>query len=215
MADIDMIPRSYREGRRVARVLRRFGVALLALVLVAALGAAVLQWRLAHGAPRLLQLRQAVQLAGADSGRLAALQARHDTLARSVMALARLRGAGQVEQLALALERALGSDVWLTAVRYGRSELLLPAPAAPAASALVGDIVVQAGTQEQHWRVQRRIDIAGAADGYPALTAFMRAFAAQRGISEVHLVDSSSAPDSAGVIGFNVTALVTVEAAQP
>ena len=53
MADIDMIPRSYREGLRVRRTLLAYGAA-LGLLLVAGGGAsAVLRWRLAVETPQL------------------------------------------------------------------------------------------------------------------------------------------------------------------
>lgn len=213
MADIDMIPRSYREAQRVARTMRRFGAALAALLLVGGAAAGLLRWRVAHTEPQLAQRRSAATQATSDAARLALLQARQASLTQSVAALEALRATGTVGRLAGALDTALRADMWLTSLRYARSEQLIPATAGLAAQP--GDLVLQpapvagaaAGAPET-WRVTRRVDLSGAAFSYPALTEFLRAFSTQPGVAEVRLVDSSTPEGEAAVIGFNMTALV-------
>ncbi|MES2759986.1 MAG: hypothetical protein V4693_21650 [Pseudomonadota bacterium] len=205
MADIDMIPRSYRDAQRVRRALRRFAIALALLVAASALAAGAMRWRVAKTEPRLAQLRAAAAQAGGDAARLAQLQTRHAALEQNVAALEALRAGGTVGRLAGALEGALGADMWITGIRYARSEQLIPPAAGVAAP---GDLqLLRAGVQES-WRVTRRLDLAGAALSYPALTQFLRAFAARPGLTDVQLVDSVAPGGETASIGFNVTALV-------
>lgn len=231
MADIDMIPRSYREQLRVEGAVRRYGIALAALLLLAFLASLLLRWQVARTEPLLAIQRTELARAGGDSGKLAALQARHAALEQSVAALDALRAAGTVGRLTEALDRSLGADLWLTSIRYARNEQLLPAAAAAAAgpaTPAAGDansFSVQAAGVSERWRVTRRIDLGGAASTYPALTEFMRGFAGQGGVADVHLVDSASAADAANPakdakdagasIVFNVTALAGAAGAQP
>ena len=209
MADIDMIPRSYREALRVDRTVRRFGAALAALVLLGGAAAGLMRWRVAHTEPLLAQMRSAASQATGDAALLAVLQARHASLEQSVAALEALRAAGTVGRLAGALDTALRADMWLTGLHYVRSEQLIPAVAGQPAQP--GDLLLQpaaaAGAPET-WRVTRRLDLSGAAFSYPALTEFLRAFSTQPGVAEVRLVDSSTPEGEAAVIGFNMTALV-------
>lgn len=232
MADIDMIPRSYREQLRVEGAVRRYGIALAALLLLAFLASLLLRWQVARTEPLLAIQRTELARAGGDSGKLAALQARQVALEQSVAALDALRAAGTVGRLTEALDRSLGADLWLTSIRYARNEQLLPAagaagPASPAAGD-ANSFSVQAAGVTERWRVTRRIDLGGAASTYPALTEFMRGFAGQGGVADVHLVDSASAADAANPanpansgkdanasIAFNVTALAGAAGAQP
>lgn len=224
MADIDMIPRSYREQLRVEGTVRRYGIALAALLLLAFLASLLLRWQVARTEPLLAIQRTELARAGGDSGKLAALQARQVALEQSLAALDALRAAGTVGRLTEALDRSLGADLWLTSIRYARSEQLLP-PVAAADAANAGSFSVQAAGVTEHWRVTRRIDLGGAAFSYPALTEFMRGFAGQGVVADVHLVDSGSAAaaadagnsgkDSNANIVFNVTALAGPAGAQP
>jgi hypothetical protein len=224
MADIDMIPRSYREARRVRRLLGRYGVALGALLVVGAGAAGLLRWQVAHTEPQLTRLRADGASAGGDSARLAAILARQAALEQGVAALSGLRGAGSAGRLSEAIEQSLRADLWLVGIHYVRSEQRLPEPATDAGRP--GDLSVRsaAGAQER-WRVTRRVNFTGAAFSYPALTEFMRSFAGRDGVVEVRLVDSR-APDDAGAgavagaaagaaVGFEMTALVDAAGVKP
>ncbi len=100
MADIDMIPRSYREGLRVRRTLTIYGAALAVLLVAGAGASAFLRWRLGVETPRLDASRSASSQAGAMRIQLTAALARKELLAENVAALATLRGAGEVAALA-------------------------------------------------------------------------------------------------------------------
>ncbi len=213
MADIDMIPRGYRDAQRLRAALRRFAVMLAAVLLAGAAAAGLLRWRAAHDAPLLAQMRAAAAAAGSDATRLARLQARQAVLEQSVTALAALRGTGAVGRFAVAVDGALGTGVALTAMRYTRSEQIIPAGAAPAQA---GDVSMPAtagaAAAPASWRVTRRLDLAGSASDFPALTQFLRAFSAQPGIAEARLIDSVAPGGDSAAIGFNLTGVAAAPA---
>jgi len=212
MADIDLIPRSYRERQRVQGTLRGYALGLAALLVLATAATGLLRWHVARTEPLLARMRADATSSGADSVRLAALQTRHTTLVQQVAALGSLRAAGTVRQLAESLDQSLRADLWLSTIRYERSELALPAQTAEPARA--GELQVQVGAVAERWRISRRVDLSGAALSYPALTEFMRGFAGQGGIADVQLIGSSSPDAAGGAIGFDVTAQASVPGAK-
>jgi len=205
MADIDMIPRSWREGLRVRRTLAIYGAALGLLLLGGAGASVLLHWRLAVETPRLEQERAASGQAAAMRAQLVTAQARKDALAGSVDALAGLRGAGEVAALAGALDGALNDRLWFESLRLARKHealAALPSPLPPG--------TVQGAAQNgapQAWRLNTSIEIAGGALDNAAMSAFLAALAADPALSEVRFLNSSTATaEDGGAIGFNAAA---------
>ena len=207
MADIDMIPRSYREGLRVRRTLTVYGTA-LALLLVAGGGtSAVLRWCLALETPLLDQKRATSTQASAMRNQLIGAQARKDALAENVTALGALRGAGEVTALASVLDGALNDKVWFEQLRFSRTqELLQAAPPSPLPAGTVQARAAQTGAV-QAWRLGSHIEIAGAALDNSAMTLFLSALAADPAFTDVRFLNSSTATlEDGGAVSFNAAA---------
>jgi Tfp pilus assembly protein PilN len=216
MADIDMIPRSYREGLRVRHTLTIYGAA-LAVLLVAGAGAGVLlRWRLAVETPRLDASRSASSQAGAMRIQLSAALARKELLAENVAALATLRGAGEVAELASMLDGALNAQVWFDELRFARTqELLQAAPPAPLPAGVVQARAAPSGAA-QAWRLGSHIRIAGQARDNAAMTAFLAKLAAEPGLTNVSFLNSSTAAaDEGGAVNFSVAAALVKRGEQP
>jgi len=216
MADIDMIPRSYREGLRVRRTLTIYGAA-LALVLVAGAGAsAFLRWRLGVETPRLESGRSASNQAGAMRIQLTAALARKELLAENVAVLATLRGAGEVAALASVLDGALNEQVWFGELGFARTrEMLQAAPPAPLPAGVVQARAAQSGAA-QAWRLGSQIRIAGQARDNAAMTAFLAKLAADPGVTNVRFLNSSTAAaDDGGAVNFSVAAALVKRGEQP
>lgn len=204
MADIDMIPRSYREGLRVRRTLAAYGAA-LGLLLVAGLGtSAFVRWRLALETPRLEQARAGTLQADALRTRLTHAQLRKDGLAEGVAALAALRGAGEAEALARLLDRALNERVWFERLRFSRSQEQLqpaPSPLPPEAAQ------VQVQVRAQAWRLGSHLEIDGRALDNAAMTSFLAQLAADPALANVRFLNSSmQTAEEGGAVAFGVTA---------
>jgi len=212
VADIDMIPRSYREGLRVRRTLAAYGAGLAALLVLGGGAAAVLHWRLAVETPRLEGARAASAQTGAMRTRLLDAQARKDALADNVAALAGLRGAGEVAALARVLDHALNERVWFETLRLARTQEALQAAPSPLPPGTVQARAAQGGTQTgtaQAWRLGTQVEIAGGALDNAAMTAFLATLAADPALSEVRFLNSSTAAaDEGGTVGFNASAVL-------
>lgn len=216
MADIDMIPRSYREGLRVRRTLTIYGAALAVLLVAGAGAGAFLRWRLGVETPRLDSSRSASTQAGAMRIQLTAALARKELLAENVAALATLRGAGEVAALAGVLDGALNDKVWFGQLRFARTqELLQAAPPAPLPADVVQARTAQAGAA-QAWRLGSHIQIAGQAQDNAAMTAFLAKLAADPGVTNVRFLNSSTAAaDDGGAVNFSVAAALVKRGEQP
>jgi Tfp pilus assembly protein PilN len=209
MADIDMIPRSYREALRVRRTLAAYGGALALLLAAGAASAVLLRWRLAVETPRLALLRADAGQADAMRTLLAKAQARKDALAQDAGALAALRGAGEVAALAKTLDGAINDKVWFDQLRFSRTqELLREAPPAPLPPGTVQARAPQ-GTAGavQAWRLASHLEIAGQASDNPAMSAFLAALSADAGLSNVRFLNSSAIPaEDGGGVTFGIAA---------
>ena len=206
VADIDMIPRSWREGLRVRRTLAAYGAALAALLLVGGGAGAFLHWRLAVETPRLELDRSASTQAGAMRLQLTAAQARKELLAENAAALGSLRGTGDIAALAAILDESLNARVWFKHLRFTRSQELLQAlPPAPLPAGVV-QARAPAGAP-QAWRLGSQVQISGQALDNGAMTAFLSKLAADPRLTNVRFLNSSTAAaEEGGVVVFNATA---------
>lgn len=206
MADIDMIPRSYREGLRVRRTVAVYGAALAALLVLGGGASAFLHWRLAVESPRLEQTRAASAQAAAMRTQLVNAQARKDALAGDLDALAGLRGSGEVTALAKVLDHALNERVWLATLRLARTQETLQAPPSPLPPGTVQARAAQAGAM-QAMRLGTQVELTGGALDDAAMTAFLAALAADPALSDVRFLNSSTAAaEDGGTVGFSASA---------
>jgi Tfp pilus assembly protein PilN len=203
MADIDMIPRSYRNTLRVRRMLSAYGAALALLVVAGGGASLVLRWRLAVETPRLEQLRASSALAGAMRTQLAGAQQRKDALAGDVEAFAALRGGGEVGALAQVLESTLNDKVWIEQLRFSRTQELLrdplPSPLPPGTVQAKG-----ASGAVQAWQLGSHIELSGQALDHGAMTRFLSPLAADPALARVRFLNSSAITKSATEDGETV-----------
>ncbi|QOY94535.1 PilN domain-containing protein [Massilia sp. UMI-21] len=206
MADIDMIPRSYREALRTRRTLVGYGTALALLLAAGGAGAALLRWRVAVETPRLEALRAGAIRADAVRASLASAQQRKDTLTAHVGALAALRGSGEVAALARSLDGALDHRVWFDSLRFSRTRELLQAPSSSPPPPGVFQSHSAAGAP-QAWRLGSHVEIAGQALDHAAMTAFLARLAADPALANVRFLHSTAgSADEGGAVSFGVAA---------
>ena len=224
MADIDMIPREYRDGVRVRRTLRLAGIALALVVAVGALGGIGLRW-LSVALERSADVLQAAAAqAQADNARDAQQQAERGRQEQAHAVLRTLRRQGELAALAQGLDAALaqGPDaVWLTGLRVERDVQGVPAGHTGTAAAALPE-----GTEEfsapdatpaaplQTWRLRSAIELDGQAASYEAVTAFLSALGRQPGIAGLRLVSSNAAAEG-GTIDFHATGALVHQGKTP
>jgi len=223
MADIDMIPREYRDGVRVRRTLRLAGIGLALVVAAGALGGIGLRWRTAALERGIAALQASATQAQADSMRDAQQQAERMRKAQDLAVLRTLRRKGELTALAEGLDAALGDGIWLTELRVERDiQALSGAAAAAAAADTAANEGVEAFTvpgaapaaRTQTWHLRSSLELSGQATSYGAVTGFLSALGRQPGIAGLRLV-SSSAAAGGGTIDFRATGVLLQKGAAP
>jgi Tfp pilus assembly protein PilN len=205
MADVDMIPRSYRDTVRVRRTLRQTG-AVLACVAVLGLGTVgTLRWRIAAVERQATALQAAASQTEAARARDAALQAAGLRLQRADATLQALRREGELDALTRGLEASLGDKVWLTALTLERDAQAAAtskdgtaggAAGSPTAGPAEGlEELADADGGQPAWRMASRFELQGQAAGYAAVTAFLDALGRQHGVTDLRLVGSNADGD--------------------
>jgi Tfp pilus assembly protein PilN len=216
VADIDMIPRSYREAARARRTLAAYGAALALLLAVGASASLLLRWRLGVEAPRLARMRSDSALAGALRTQIAGAQQRKDVLAGDVGTLAALRGAGQAAQLAQVLDATLNDKVWIEQLRFTRTQEQLSAlPSSPLPSPLPPGSVLARSAQgaPQAWQLGSYVELSGKALDQRAMTDFLSALTAHPGLTGVRFLNSSETPaEDGGAVAFAAAGTLQQEA---
>ena len=212
MADIDMIPRSYRDGVRVRRTLRRAGLALAAIVVAAAAGSAALRWQSAALERRTATLQQAASAATASQAQAATEHAARERVLQQQGLLRALRREGELALLANAIDSALPETAWLTAVTLQRDLQLAPANAPAPAPAPVPDgrtKTIATGNADGSTLVMvSSVELAGQAADYNGITDFLSNLGRTPGMHSVELLSSSASPTTPAIDFRAVVTLV-------
>lgn len=207
MADMDMIPRSYRDALRTRRTLLAYGGA-LALALAAGLaGSAWLHWRLSIEERTVDQLRAANANADAVRTQVDAAQQRKTGLVQASEALAALRGAGTVARLTGALDTALNDRTTFSQLQFSRTQELLKAPLPDPLPE--GTVQAQGAAGVEYWHIANRIEINGLAADNAALTQFLGALSHHPTLSGVRFLNSAAAAgEGRAGLAFSVAGLL-------
>jgi hypothetical protein len=205
MADIDMIPRSYREAVRVRRTVRQAGLALACVTVLGVATVGGLRWRGAALASQAAALESTASQAQAERTRDAALQAASMRLLRADATLHALRREGELDALTRALDVALTDQVWLTGLSLQRNAQGAGAGAGAGAKDAAPDPAVEqvaaldAADGSPNWRLASTIQITGEAADYGAVTTFLAALGRQPGVEGLRLVGSNAGAASHAV----------------
>lgn len=194
MADIDMIPRSYRDAVRLRRVLRLTVAALAVVVVVAGAGNVLLRWRSAGIERQVTALRSAAAQALSASARDATLRDEQARTAQATALLRTLRRHGELAAFAQALDDALPPAAWLTNVSVRRGLQTAPGAAAEPSIATT-------------------VELAGQAASYDAITTFLASLGQSKAVATVQL-QSSAADAAANAIAFHAVVLLKWQAPQ-
>lgn len=214
MADIDMIPRSYRDGVRVRRTLRRAGLALAAIVLTAAAGSGALRWQSAALERRTATLQQAASAAQTSQAHAATAHAARERLLAQQGLLHALRREGELAALAAAIDSALPATAWLTAINLQR-DLQLAAPDASGSAPDARATRFATGNADGGTLVMiSSVELAGQATDYTGITDFLSHLGRMPGMHGVELL-SSSANATTAAIDFRAVVMLVPPAEAP
>lgn len=186
MAEIDLIPREYSEGRRLSRRLRNFGLAMAAVAAATVIARGWIALRLADERPTVERMRQQVKLAVDRQSQLAALDARRTAAESRLAALHALRDNATWVAMFQAVDHAYNRNLWFDELAFSRIIQIesLPSGSPPDTNAASG----RPATTPP--RISDGFEIKGHALDHAAIGDFMRSIGEQPGVAGVRLSDT-------------------------
>jgi len=204
MADIDMIPRSYRDGVRVRRTARRAACALALVVLATVAAHATLRWSSAAMDRKAALLRSAASAAQSDLQRAASQREAELRAQQRVGLLGAVRRAGELAAFAKAIDGALPADTWLTALALRRSTRVAPPGATLPSGDSPQETFATGNAQGDTLLLDSQVELGGQAASYEGMTDFLANLGRVPGLVNVQL-QSSSVNAEARAIEFRAT----------
>lgn len=191
---VDLIPAEYHRALRMQRLLRGFGCAALCLAAGMGLAGAGLAYGISGERTALARFKHMQAQAKAQQARLAEVTGRRDQAREQLRALDALRGGAAVGSLAAAVDAALIDQVWFQELTFAHGEAVerkaeagRPGEASTAAN---GAAMAKAGESTRF--ESARAEIRGIAGNHPALAEFVMRVAAQSGVAQAKLIDTSA-----------------------
>jgi Tfp pilus assembly protein PilN len=213
VAEIDLIPQSYRDARHVERSSRVLLFVVVGVLSTIGLGRTALAYVANSHQPALAELRQKQATMELQQARVAELRISKEKAEQRLTVLTTLRGQGVAAPISVAINQSLNERVWLQVLVFRRADEYVDV--SPGASTNGYFIVLpkddSAGLPAARaWRMRRTLEIAGHAVDHTALAAFITRLGKQAGIEDVRLISTTAhRVANAEVIAFSAVALVS------
>ncbi|MGB8857061.1 MAG: PilN domain-containing protein [Burkholderiales bacterium] len=193
MADIDLIPQSYRDSQRIQRTLKSYLLVCLLLVAIVAALRGTIYYLNESLQPEIARLKTKEALSVQQLAQLDQLRAAKQKAEKQWQILQGLRGKPIIDQLFSAIDKALPGSLWFDDIKYMREGQFVDVK--PETRNVGYFIVVPKDEKnpaagEQGWRVARHVEIRGQAADHRTLTGFIGNLGAQPGISNVKLMNT-------------------------
>ncbi len=217
MANIDLVPDEYRYWTWQQRCLKRSGLIAGALTLLCALVWHFLHVDAARADEKLRILQAQKQVSQNQQQRLEYLSAQQSSLQRQWQLLLGLRGGATVENLFVAIDRALlGDQVWFDSWQFQRAgqelseQQIAPERDRGAYIIILPDQAQASANTPSAWSIETHLSISGGADDHAALSAFVERLLRQPRVSDVKVLSTSlySSSSDSSAIKFNISVLV-------
>ena len=210
MADIDLIPTDYRFQIWLRRCVAHFGIAVGALLMVAAAGyfALVFATGQVQADVEALQARQVVTTQQRDE--LTRLEETKRSYERQLALLEGLRSGAAAQAMFETVDRALVDGVWFVDWEFRRAGSVVEEKTRTVATGYF--IVVPAGegrAAKETWKIDTHMAIRGQAQDYSALSSFVRGLLDQPEIQSVRVLESTLLPSAkSAVVQFSLAVVV-------
>lgn len=204
MADIDMIPRSYRDRVRLRHTARRTGAALAVVLVLAGAGHMALRWSGAAIDRKAAALRSAAASAASIQARAATERDASLRAQQRAALLGAVRREGELAALAAAIDSSLPADAWLTALTLRRTTRAAPPGAALPAGSTVQEAFATGSADGAVLLLDSQVELNGQAPSYEGVTSFLARLGRIPGLEAVQL-QSSGVNHEARAIEFQAT----------
>lgn len=199
MAEIDLIPSSYRYWMWQRKLLKHSGVGLAVLLSIALIAFAVLHWQTGSTLDRLQLLQSESRVSQQQQQRLQYLTTEKSSLERQWSVLSSLRGGTTVETLNVAIDSALdSSDVWFDSWRFKRRGSQITEQELEERRRIGAHIIEIAQASiagrvgaKTLWSIETELALTGGAADHSALSAFVEDMLDEPRISDVKVLNTN------------------------
>jgi len=211
MTDIDLIPESYRRGRRARSWLGRFAVAYMALLFGLLAAKAVLSVNIDARASEARKMRVDAAAALQRKAHLDQLDSQRVALAKQLAMLDTLRAGPPTGEIFAAVDRALeGRRVRFLSWRFQRAGELVETPARTINTGYF--VVVPAGSKKpavNGWRLRTHMEIKAVAVDHSALAEFVSRLANQAAFKDVKVLETHAQQEGGReVVAFGLAVVI-------
>ncbi len=193
MHELDLIPESYRQRLKIQRWLNIFFSSfIVVLIVIAGLHVAITN--------KLVDLKSKVQLLQKDKQltlqqqqQFKLLQEQEKSLAARLKMINSLRGGPPAKQIFLAIDRVINPNIWFTKWQFFRANTVVPVTpeTVPTGYFIVIPDQLNPGPQQQAWKMETHMEIAGQALSYSILANFVKNLVKQPEIEDVKLIKTN------------------------
>ncbi len=191
---MNLIPEDYKRYLQQLYILKYWGLAMLAIVVISASTSFVLGYKADEYQKEIVVLEKKKAISSRQSSLLQTLKKDHNKLRAKRDVLEKLRGGALAKNMFVTIDRALdGNDVWFKSWRFDRA-------GSKTREALKGVntgyfIVIPANESSnpktsEAWKIQTRMEVNGEARDHEALASFIRRLLQQAQIGEVRILNT-------------------------
>lgn len=212
MAEIDLIPRDYRNRVFIFEWGRRFSVAMAAFMALSIAGYAVLNVSNQKLGKNVVTLQKRQQTLVQDQDALREIVEKRDRLQRQWDLLKNLRNSTAASRMFVIVDRSISSgDLWFMNWEFQRSaDLVELQPESPRAGHYIVKSDKAGQGSEQAWEIKTSMAIKGQARDHSALSRFVRQLYQQPEVQDVRILNTSLVKTDS-VVNFDMIVTINTE----
>jgi Tfp pilus assembly protein PilN len=191
---MNLIPEDYKRYLQQLLMLQRWGLTVLAIIVISASISFALNYRAEEYQKEIVVLEKKKAISSQQRNLLQNLQKDYDKLRAKHNVLEKLRGGALAKNMFVTVDRALeGNDVWFKNWRFDRAGSKTKEVAKTVNTGYF--IVIPVGESSnkktgEAWKIQTRMEVNGEAKDHEALASFVRRLLRQSQIGEVRILDT-------------------------
>ena len=191
---MNLIPEDYKRYLQQLLMLQRWGLTVLAIIVISASISFSLNYRAEEYQKEIVVLEKKKEISSQQRNQLQNLQKDHDKLRAKHNVLEKLRGGALAKNMFSTVDRALdGNDVWFKKWRFDRAGSKTRETVKAINTGYFIVIPEGEGSNKktgEAWKIQTRMEVNGEAKDHEALASFVRRLLRQPQIGEVRIMNT-------------------------
>ena len=210
-AEIDLVPLDYRLHHAKLRIVKRYALIVVPLVVIGALAYGALRYHTWNIEREVETLQQRTLISGQQRDQITNLRKIAGDFQRQLAMLGRLRSGGQALDMFTTIDRAIpAGDVWFRTWTFRRAGFVIGGDKEGVNRGYFVVIPANSDTENSEpWQIETHMDIKGQARDHSALSTFVQRLFDQPQIQDVRVVNTSRRKvENVSVIDFDLRIVV-------